>query len=69
MWKPSLQDVASDSNWSDSFMFTDSPQRISSGNDVYSYIIYVRFKVFTAVTMKNDVFWDVSHVTPVRTDV
>jgi hypothetical protein len=30
---------------------------------------YVRFEVFTAVTMKNGVFWDVRHVALVRTDV
>jgi hypothetical protein len=30
---------------------------------------YVRFEVFTAVTMKNAVFWDVTLVALVRTDV
>jgi hypothetical protein len=30
---------------------------------------YVRFGVFTAVTMKNAVFWDVHLVALVRTDV
>jgi hypothetical protein len=29
----------------------------------------VRFAVFTTVTMKNTVFWDVSRVTLVRTDI
>jgi hypothetical protein len=29
----------------------------------------VRFEVFTAVTMKNGVFWDVNRVALVRTDV
>jgi hypothetical protein len=32
-------------------------------------ITYVRFEVFTAVTMKNGVFWNVTPVTFVRTDV
>jgi hypothetical protein len=32
-------------------------------------IMHVRFKVFTAVTMKNAVFWDIRHVALVRTDV
>jgi predicted transglutaminase-like protease len=26
------------------------------------FFIYLRFEVFTVVTMKNAVFWDVSHV-------
>jgi hypothetical protein len=30
---------------------------------------YVRSEVFTAVTMKNGVFWDVNRVTLIRTDV
>jgi hypothetical protein len=30
---------------------------------------YVRFEVFTAVTVKNVVFWDVRRVVLVRTDV
>jgi hypothetical protein len=30
---------------------------------------YVRFEVFTAVTMKNGVFWDVTSCGSVRTDV
>jgi hypothetical protein len=25
-----------------------------------SFTVYVRFEIFTAVTMKNDVFWDVT---------
>jgi hypothetical protein len=29
----------------------------------------VRFEVFTAVTMKNSIFWDVTRVALVRTDV
>jgi branched-subunit amino acid transport protein len=29
------------------------------GNTVRQYISYVRFEVFTAVTMKNAVFWNV----------
>jgi hypothetical protein len=32
-------------------------------------IMYVRFEVFTAVTMKNGVFWNVTLVALVRTDV
>jgi hypothetical protein len=32
-------------------------------------IFHVRFEVFTAVTMKNGVFWDVSRVALVGTDV
>jgi hypothetical protein len=30
---------------------------------------YVRFEVFTALTMKNAVFWDGQHVGLVRIDV
>jgi hypothetical protein len=30
---------------------------------------YVRFEVFTAVTMKNDVFWDLRRVALIRTEV
>jgi hypothetical protein len=33
------------------------------------HITYVRFEVFTAVTMKNGVFWDVTPCDHVRTDV
>jgi hypothetical protein len=29
-------------------------------------LCYVRFEVFTAVTMKNDVFWDVTKFVPYR---
>jgi hypothetical protein len=32
-----------------------------------TYSMHVRFEVFTAVTMKNGVFWDVSRVALVRT--
>jgi hypothetical protein len=32
-------------------------------------ISYVRFEVFTVVTMKNGIFWDVRCVALVRTDV
>jgi hypothetical protein len=32
-------------------------------------LIFVRFEVFTAVTMKNGVFWDLGRVALVRTDV
>jgi hypothetical protein len=35
---------------------------------MYEYSIYVRFEVFTAVTMKNCVLLD-RHMTLVRTDV
>jgi hypothetical protein len=32
-------------------------------------VLYVRFEIFTAVTQKNGVFWDVRRVALVRTDV
>jgi hypothetical protein len=35
---------------------------------IHSYQ-YVRFEVFTAVTMKNAVFWDVTPIAHVRTDI
>jgi hypothetical protein len=30
------------------------------GSDTWTLLAYVRFEVFTAVTMKNGVFWDVT---------
>jgi hypothetical protein len=38
-------------------------------NDRFQLFIRLRFEVFTAVTMKNGVFWDVTRVALVRTDV
>jgi hypothetical protein len=37
--------------------------------DGISLLSCVRFEVFTAVTMKNGVFWDVHRVALVKTDV
>jgi hypothetical protein len=31
-----------------------------TGHEEYSIVAFVRFEVFTAVTMKNGVFWDVT---------
>jgi hypothetical protein len=31
---------------------------------VKNFCIYVKFEVFTAVTMKNEVFWDVTPIIP-----
>jgi hypothetical protein len=42
---------------------------INFKNERRQEIKYIRFEVFTAVTMKNAVFWDVTRVTLVRTDV
>jgi hypothetical protein len=28
--------------------------------EIYNFILYVRFEVFMAVTMKNAIFWDVT---------
>jgi hypothetical protein len=33
---------------------------ITSKLQIPAGLVYVRFEVFTAVTMKNDVFWDVT---------
>jgi hypothetical protein len=35
----------------------------------WAKVVFVRFEVFTAVTMKNGIFWDVTPAAFVRTDV
>jgi hypothetical protein len=42
---------------------------VRQGGSFRGLFSVVRFEVFTAVTMKNGVFWDVSRVALVRTDV
>jgi hypothetical protein len=39
---------------------TTNAYRILVGNCLSKSVLKVRFQVFTAVTMKNAVFWDVS---------
>jgi hypothetical protein len=37
--------------------------------EIAAYKFVVRFEIFTAVTLKNAVFWDVTRMAVVRTDV
>jgi hypothetical protein len=39
---------------------TTPKMEAESRSDAYASLYYVRFEVFTAVTMKNRVFWDVT---------
>jgi hypothetical protein len=43
--------------------------RIALNKNNISKYMYIRYEFFTAVTMKNGVFWDVSHVALVRTGI
>jgi hypothetical protein len=50
-------------------LFSYSRRLLSVMNRLHAYSYFVRFKIFTAVTVNNGVFWDITPVALVRIDI